>query len=300
MLATFLRRAPFLFLISVLAACAGPIATPTPSPPTETAEPPTATPVPLAARVNGEPITLAAYEAEVQRFEAAQTELGTELATLDSYRERVLQAVIDLTLLAQGAEQAGVELTPEQLSARLDALASETGGGEAMGTWLAANGYDTESFKQALRREALAAEMTARIVDGVPETAEQVHARHILVEDRERAQSLLADLEGGADFGQLAVEHSLDLSTRVDGGELGWFPRGILTQPAIEEAAFNLEPGEISGVIESDLGFHIVEVLERQERSLTPNARRRLENQAVQLWLEEARAGAEIEILIDP
>lgn len=300
MLASYLRRAPFLILSLALAACAGPVATPTPPPATATAEPPTATPVPLAARVEGEPITLAAFEAEVQRFEAAQMELGTELATLNSYRERVLQALIDLTLLAQGAERAGVGLTPEQLSAKLDALASEAGGGEAMGTWLAANGYDTESFKQALRREALAAEMTARIVDGVPETAEQVHARHILVDSRERAQTLLEDLEAGGDFSQLAVEHSLDLSTRVDGGDLGWFPRGILTQPAVEEAAFNLEPGERSGVIESELGFHIIETLEREERPLRLNARRRLEKRAVQLWLEEARAGADIEILIDP
>lgn len=300
MLLSYFRLVPYLFIVLVLGACAGPVATPTPPPPSETAEPPTATPVPLAARVDGEPITRAAFEAEVQRFEAAQAELGTELATPSSYRGRVLQALIDLTLLAQAAERAGVELTPEQLSAKLDALAAEVGGGEAMGTWLAANGYDLESFKQALRREALAAKMTARIVDGVPETAEQVHARHILVDSRERAQSLLAELEAGADFGQLAVENSLDLSTRVDGGDLGWFPRGILTQPPLEEAAFSLEPGARSGVIESELGFHIIEVLERGERPLTPNARRRLEKRAVQSWLEEARAGAEIEILIDP
>lgn len=301
MLVPRLFRLPLLFTALMLAGCTAPASTPSPTaPPTATQPPPSATPVPLAARVNGEPITRAEFDAEVQRFEAAQRELGTDLATLNSYRAQVLETLIDLTLLAQGAERSGVELTSDELSAKVDALAAEIGGGEAMGTWLAANGYDLESFKRALRREALAAEMTARLVDGVPDTVEQVHARHILVDSREEAEALLAELEAGADFGQLAVEHSLDLSTRVDGGDLGWFPRGVLTQPAVEEAAFGLQPGARSRVIESDLGFHILEVLERGERPLSPDARRRLERQAVETWLRNAHADAEIEILIDP
>lgn len=296
------RLSRFLLLTALtLAGCAAPSSSPSPTlAPTATPPPPTPTPVPLAARVDGEPITLAEFEAEVQRFEAAQQELGTDLASLNPYRVQILQALIDLTLLAQGAERAGVELTPDELSARVDALAAEFGGSEAMGTWMAANGYDLDSFKRALRREALAAEMTARLVDGVPDSVEQVHARHILVGSREQAQALLAELEAGADFAQLAVERSLDLSTRVDGGDLGWFPRGSLTQEPVEEAAFGLQPGERSGVIESELGFHVLEVLEREQRPLSADARRRFERQAVETWLSEARAEADIEILIDP
>lgn len=292
-----------LLLAAFLLAGCGVASPAAPSPtqlPTATPAPPTATPVPLAAVVNGEGITLAEYEAELARFESAQQQLGTDPATLEAYREQVLQALIDLTLLAQGAEQAGVELTQEELSAKVDSLASETGGGESMGTWLAANDYDLEGFKQALRREALAAEMTARLVETVPETVPQVHARHILVASQQQAQSLLTELEGGADFGQLALTNSLDLSTRVDGGDLGWFPRGVLTQPEVEEAAFSLQPGERSDVIESELGFHIIEVLERDERAPSPNARRRLERLAVNTWLDQAHAESNIEILIDP
>lgn len=297
-----LPRLPHLALLLalLLAGCSSPAASPTSVPASPTPPPPTATPLPLAARVDGEPITLAEFEAEVQRYEQAQRQLGIDLATIPPYRTQVLRALIDLTLLAQGAERSGVQLTAAELSGRLDSIAAASGGSEAMGSWLAANGYDLESFRQALRREALAAAMTAQLGDSVPDTVEQVHARHILLDSHAEAEFVLAELDAGADFGQLAVEHSLDLSTRVDGGDLGWFPRGVLTQPEVERAAFSLQPGEPSAVIESELGFHIVEVLEREERPLSPNARRRLEQQAVETWLDEARDGAEIEILIDP
>lgn len=296
------RLAALLLTALMLAGCnaSGTIAaTPTPVPPTDTPQPPTATPVPLAARVNGEAITMAEFEAEVARFEAAHDHLGIELATPEVYRQQVLEALIDLALLAQGAERTGVQLTSEELSARVDAMAAEAGGSETMGAWLAQNGYDLESFQGALRRETLAAVMTTQIAAEVPASAEQVHARHILVESQERAQTLLAELEAGADFGQLALENSLDLSTRVDGGDLGWFPRGVLTQPEVEQVAFELNPGERSGVIESDLGFHIIEVLERGDHPLSPNSRRRLERMAVEAWLQTARQNAELEILID-
>lgn len=274
-------------------------ATPTPAPPTGTPPPPTATSIPLAARVNGEPITMAEFEAEVARYEAAHDQLGIELATPEVYRQQVLEALIDLALLAQGAERTGVQLTTEELSAKVDTMAAEAGGSETMGAWLAQNGYDLESFQRALRRETQAAAMTAQIASEVPEYVEQVHARHILVESRERGQALLSELEAGADFGQLAVENSLDLSTRVDGGDLGWFPRGVLTQPEVEQAAYGLQPGERSAVVESDLGFHIIEVVERGDHPLSPNARRRLERMAVEAWLQTARQNAELEILID-
>ncbi len=242
---------------------------------------------------------MAEFEAEIARYEAAHDQLGIELATPEVYRPQVLDALIDLALLAQGAERTGVQLTSQELSTKVDAMGEEAGGSEAMGAWLAQNGYDLESFRRALRRETLAAAMTAQIAAEIPESVEQVHARHILVDNREQAQALLAELEAGADFDRLAVEHSLDLSTRVDGGDLGWFPRGVLTQPEVERVAFELKAGERSGVIESDLGFHILEVLEREDHPLSPNARRKLERLAVESWLETARDNADIELLID-
>ncbi|HEX9797182.1 MAG TPA: peptidylprolyl isomerase [Anaerolineales bacterium] len=275
-------------------------ATPTPGPPTPTSVPPTPTPMPGAALVNQERITLVEYEAEVQRYEAAQAEAGTELASLGPYRQQVLQALIDLELLAQAAVAAGDDLGPDELSREIDRLAEELGGSEAMGAWLAAQGYDLDSFGRALRRELLAQLTIERVAGQLIGPVEQVHARHLLVASREEAEALRGQIEAGADLGELAVTQSLDLSTRVGGGDLGWFPRGVLTQPAVEEAAFALAPDEVSQVVESDLGYHLIEVIEREVRPLSANDLRRLRQAAVEEWLAAERQRAAIEILIEP
>ncbi|MGA9531607.1 MAG: peptidylprolyl isomerase [Anaerolineales bacterium] len=277
-----------------------PAATATPPLPTATPNPPTPTPEPLAARVNGRPILLADFEAEVQRYESAQTAAGTNLASLDAYQQQVLDALIDLELLAQAAADQGATVSDEELSAQLDQLAADQGGSEAVGAWLAANDYDLDSFQRSLRRELLAQQTVERLSDSVADQAEQVHARHILVGSQSEAEEILTLLSNGADFGQLAVERSLDLSTRVGGGDLGWFPRGILNQPAVEQAAFGLQPGEISSVVESDLGYHVIEVLERGPRQLSDNDQRQLRQAAVESWLNNRRESASMEVLIEP
>ncbi len=164
---------------------------------------------------------------------------------------------------------------------------------------MAAYGYDIESLRRSIARQQLAQATVQKLADQLPAELEQVQARHILVADRETAEALRAQLEEGADFGELALEQSMDLSTRVDGGNLGWFPRGVLTQPAVEEAVFALDPGEISPVIESELGYHLIEMLDRGTRPLSPNDTRSLRQRAVESWLDQARQEADIEILID-
>lgn len=275
-------------------------ATPTPIPPTATAVPPTATPIPLAAVINGQPLRRSDFEAEVARYEAAQRKAGIELATQPEYREQVLWALIDMELLAGAAVASGQEISEAELDDLLQTLTEERGGTEPMAAWLAANGYEVPSLKRALRREMLAQMTVERLADEVPSKMEQVHARHILVASAAQAEDLRIELEVGADFGELAVQNSLDPSTKVAGGDLGWFPRGILSQPVIEEVAFALEVSEISQVVKSELGYHVVQVIERGIQPLTPNDLRRLRTLAVESWLEQARQTANIDILIAP
>ena len=104
----------------------------------------------------------------------------------------------------------------------------------------------------------------------------------------------------GADFATLAQAHSTDTSTRLAGGDLGWFPMGTLTMPDVEEAAFALEPGEVSQPIESLLGFHIVKCNERGEHPLSPHALQRQREAAVVDWLNGQRDTVAIEIFITP
>ena len=286
-----------------LAGCgrpAEPIHSPTLQSPSVTPPTPSPTPEPLAALVNGEPILMADFEEELFRFEAAQTTSGIDLATLGDYQSQVLQAMIDRRLLAQGARVIGAEVNDLAVDQKLEQLASELGGSEEMGTWLAVNGYSLESFKAALAEEMLATQMIEYIVAQMSDTVEQVHAQHILVATQELAESLHDQLIDGTDFAEIARIYSIDTSSRPAGGDLGWFPVGYLLVPEVEAAAFDLQPGELSAVIESDLGFHIVQTIERGERPLAPDALRHMREEAVMDWLLTQREAAEVQILIAP
>jgi len=100
-------------------------------------------------------------------------------------------------------------------------------------------------------------------------------------------------LEAGDDWAALAAEYSQDGSNAQSEGDLGWFSRGMMVGP-FEEAAFALEPGETSGLVETDYGVHIIQVLEKEVRDLEENAYTALVNQAFETWMDDLRASAEI------
>jgi peptidyl-prolyl cis-trans isomerase C len=290
-----LRPLATLAAVGFLTACtAGFLPTASPTSPPPTASP---TAVPLAARVNGQGILLADYREEVARFEAAHTQLGTNLATLGDYQGTVLAALIDRSLLAQGAVARGQNLDEAAVETELETLAERRGGNEAMGAWLAENAYTLDSFKRALREDLLAEWMTEEIGRSVGEAAEQTRAAHILVASEAEARDVQAQLAAGSAFADLARTLSLDASTRPAGGDLGWSPPGYLLVSEVDAAIGSLAQGETSEVIESELGYHIVRVLERGVRPLTPDALRFVREQAVRTWLEAERANSRIEIL---
>jgi len=95
-------------------------------------------------------------------------------------------------------------------------------------------------------------------------TPKEVKASHILVETKEEADAVLAELKGGKDFAALAKEKSLDPGSKEQGGDLGFFGRGVMN-PRFETAAFALTKGETSDVVEADNGFHIIKVTDIKE-----------------------------------
>jgi hypothetical protein len=150
-------------------------------------------------------------------------------------------------------------------------------------------------FRNALLRQKLQEALAAE----VPTEADQVHARHILVETEEEAQQLLERLNGGEAFDALAAENSIDDSNKDDGGDLGWFPQGQMV-PAFEEAAFGAEVDELVGPVETSFGWHIIRVEGHEVRALDPAALQARQGQALQEWLSEARLGEGIENLWKP
>jgi peptidyl-prolyl cis-trans isomerase C len=266
-------------------------ATPSPPPPPTATPPPTPTEVPLAARVNGQPVLLADFEREVARARGAATP------------QQVLEGMIEMLLLEQAAVAAGITVTEEEVNAIVQADI-ESQGREAFETWLAANDMTEEEYWAARRNELLVQRAQMQIPEELPATAEHVHARHILVATQQEAEAILAQLQDGADFATLAQTYSLDVTTRDRGGDLDFFPRGVLLAPELEEAAFSLAPGQISGVVHSELlGYHIVQVLEREERPISETNLEIIkanQREIVRRWKERLWADATIERYIQP
>jgi peptidyl-prolyl cis-trans isomerase C len=286
----FKRIVLTLFLILGVTACASSttVETATPSEPTLPPEPPTATPPPSVAFVNGEYITIDEFQAELARFNTAQSALGKTSSEEDATRI-VLEDLIAQVLLSQAAREANFNLTEAELQSRIEALASEIGGMEMLSAWQSAHGYGDASFRVALNRSIEAAWMRDKIIADVPAAMEQIHVRQILTYNEADARAALDQLNGGADFDALAVRY--DPVTR---GELGWVPRGYLLDARADEAVFALQTGEYTDVIATEAGFHIFKAVERESHPLSPDALLTMQELALKNWLAERRASSDI------
>ncbi|MBB6730502.1 peptidylprolyl isomerase [Cohnella zeiphila] len=95
-------------------------------------------------------------------------------------------------------------------------------------------------------------------------TPEQVRASHILLQTKEEAEAVLKQLKQGADFATLAKEKSIDTGSKDNGGDLGFFGKGVMNEQ-FETAAFALKTGEMSDVVQSPNGYHIIKLTDRKE-----------------------------------
>lgn len=309
-------------LVVLLAACSAPAAQPTPagvapsSAPPATATPPPgastpATEEPLAARVNGTPIYLAVYENEVARRLQALRDQGFDLetpegqVTVADVRSQALESLVEDKLTEQAAAEMGILVSDADVEAILQQDINNVGGQDAFNAWLASNGMTLDEHRAAQRTAMLNNAVRDRITANVPAETEQVHARYILVLTEEEANQVLNLLKAGGDFATLAQQYSKDSVTSVKGGDLDWFPRSGLLDPALEEAAFALQPGQISNIVRSEFGgqvvYEIVQVVEREAaRALSVERLMFLQRQAFKKWLDDKKAQAQIEHFVTP
>ena len=157
-----------------------------------------------------------------------------------------------------------------------------------------ATGFNKSDYQTLMESSLYHKALEEAIGAEAPTTAEQIHARHILVETREEAEDVLARLSAGEDFVELAAEVSTDTSNKDQGGDLGWFPRGRMV-PAFDEAAFSLSPGQTSDIVETQFGFHIIQVEERDPaRELSEADLQSARREIVNDWFKERRASEEV------
>lgn len=290
------------------------------------------------ARVNGVGISEEEFARNWEYFlqrSGIPTDHAGKSGKVEEFRQQVLDRLVDEELLFQDSQARKLGASAEQVDAELEKAHQQFPTPEAFAEALARNRLSEEGLRKVFTRNLSIQSLVEQdIGKGVAvsdaevhdfyagntesfQTPEQVRARHILVapdakseEARQAAKAetegLLAQIRGGADFEEIARKSS-DCPSAQQGGDLGFFRRGQMVRE-FDEAAFALKPGEISGVVETQFGYHIIRLEERTdagtvpETDAAPRIREHLVSRktdaAVEQRLKELREKARIELLM--
>lgn len=150
-----------------------------------------------------------------------------------------------------------------------------------------------QTIRSVYEAQLLRKKLTDEIAKDTTHAAEQVWARHILVESEEEAKKIYQELKDGADFAELAKEKSKDTGSGAGGGDLGWFGKGQMVAE-FEEAAFKLKIGEVSQPVKSQFGYHIIQVLGHEERPVDDAQYQQQKETEFSDWLTSQREAAAI------
>ncbi len=285
----------------------------------------------IAARVNGEEISAAELDAQIERFleQSPQMFEGPEgEARLLDFKRRLLESMIDNVLVRQAAEERGIEVADEEIESQIEDLKASFPSEEDFDIALADANLTLDGLKQQIRDQLATQRLMEELVGSDQVTAAEIdtyyedhkedfsqqastRASHILFdpEDKETAERVLAEIREGADFAELAEEHSKDPVSGAQGGDLGWSDPEQPFVPEFQAALDELEVGEISDLVESDFGWHIIKVEDKREARAQPldevssQIKQLILQQrnidAYESFLAEIREEAEIEILIE-
>lgn len=257
------------------------------------AAPPAPSAKDVAAQVNERSITYQELNTEFR----ARTRVPFEKVQADPQaqhiRKQVLEQIINEELLLKEAERQKRSVPPADIDKRFKQLQARFPAEEAFSQELKNRGLTAEQLKQNIKRGLMRQQiLTKEVFDKVSVSPkeleaffnknknnyvqqEEIHARHILIrvdadaspeDDRkakDRANAVLVKAKKGKDFGQLAKEHS-DGPTKEREGDLGYFGRGQMVKP-FAEAAFSLKVGQVSDLVRTKFGYHIIKVEDRRE-----------------------------------
>jgi len=179
-------------------------------------------------------------------------------------------------------------LTAEELATRYQEISTEY-----LAEAARVSGMSQEEIRAVFEVQVLRAKLQEAVTTDIGPIEEQVNVRQILVSTEEEAQDVLTALAEGESFAELARAISIDTASGRQGGELGWAGRGRYV-PEFEDAVFNGEIGPIIGPVQSDYGYHIIQIRAREDRELTDAELEQKRQTAFTDWLAERRAAAEI------
>ncbi|WP_050181672.1 foldase protein PrsA [Domibacillus robiginosus] len=214
--------------------------------------------------------------AEVDGTSITKDDLYNSLASM--YGAEATESLIAEKIVEKEAAKENIKVTDKEIQEELDATIESYGGEDAYKSALESSGMTEADMKEEVKaylQTVKLLESRIKITDeeintyfeenkATFATPEQVEASHILVEDEATAKEVAAKLADGEDFAALAKEYSTDTASAENGGELGYFGTGEMTE-AFEKAAFAMEAGEISEPVKTDYGYHIIKVTDKKK-----------------------------------
>lgn len=186
----------------------------------------------------------------------AQEDVGAQVPNMpaDKKRQYLIDYLVNLKTVALAAQKDKLGEGPD--FARRMAMARDK---------LLMDALLTQAAEKATTDDKMKAFYDETVKTMKPE--EEVHARHILVPTEEEAKKALARIKAGEDFAKVAAEISKDPGSGKDGGDLGWFTRDRMVKE-FGDVAFSLKPGEVSGIVKTQFGYHIIKVEDRRTKPI--------------------------------
>ena len=220
--------------------------------------------------------------------------------------EQVLQNLVYEKVLSEK-----YKVTDKELEKRVEEIKEELGDNFEMA--LAQYGYeDEDDFKEQMKLPLMQEKAAIKDIKVTEEEMKEyyenikpeIHARHILVEDEKTAKDLKSKIDAGESFEELAKQNSTDEGSKANGGDLGWFGSGQMVAE-FEEAAYALEVGTVSEPVQSEYGYHIIEVLEKKEKKSYEDMKEdieyevkvsKIDSETIQKVMEEELKNADVKV----
>lgn len=212
----------------------------------------------------------------------------------------VADELIDEALLLRFAAEQGQSATEDEVKVEIAKMLTLTGPDDPtfetrLQEELSRTGFTEQQYRDMARSAVLKRKVEEKFTAEVPATAESIHYRQIILDtpDQTEGDALVTQINGGADFAQIAAEKSTEPGAKESGGEAGWVPRGSL-QTELEDTLFALEPGKLT-VYPTDQNVYVYQVLEKQlDRPVEDAQKTTISQNKFGSWLDEKRASVKI------
>lgn len=280
----------------------------------------------VVARVNDEDITQEEFDAEYEIYrESYERQLGEDALTRVEPDGRTLETVIKQgvldtlvveRLIEQDSELKNISVTDEEVSERIGELIESLGGEAEFNDFLESNAMSREYFTNYTKNDILFNKHSDDFINTIEIGDEEakaffnenkedlivLRASHILLSTEEDGNRVLGALESGESFENLAIAESKDSTSAVNGGDLGYIVKGkYAAVPEFDKAVFELEVGQISDLVKTEVGYHIIRLDDRKDtfEELKDEISELLKNQEYAKYVKDLEDKGKITIYMD-